>query len=162
MCKALYIFAAAVAVAFPAVASAENLAPTSSELEWARSRAGAYWHVQDLPCGRETVLTETPLPEGDAGLAITGSCTFAFSPAMDWRDFPGPTCLTYIHEFGHLLLGPTYFAAVNPTEPDHSPDTTNVMYGKTLSPEQAVTLQRSVGCLSTPRHHRRRARRSRR
>jgi hypothetical protein len=148
-------------LAFPAVAAADQYAPTAAELAQARSVAVAYWHVQQPPCGRETVLLE-PLPSG-MGRAGFDQCTITFSAAADWRDFPAGTCRIYVHEYGHLVLGPTYFFASNPADPAHSADPANIMYGSVPTPQQEDEQERGIGCLPPlatgrhqSRHHRRR------
>lgn len=158
------VLAVLASLALPASSTAaEDLRPTVAELQWSRSVAVAYWHVQQPPCGREIVLTGSP-PNEDVGLADWSACSIIFSEARDWRDYPEKTCEVYVHEFGHLVLGPTYFAAVNPADPAHSPDASNIMYGngnpRTTRQEDAV--MRSVGCLPpATAHHRRHAKRRR-
>lgn len=130
-----------------------SLAPTASQLAWARSKAVAYWHVPQPPCGRESVLN-VALPNSWAGMADFAACSIALSTVNDWRDFPIELCRVYAHEFGHLVLGPTYFAATNPADPAHSPDPSNIMYAvPTWQQEEAEA--RSIGCMPPPptAHH---------
>jgi hypothetical protein len=142
------VVALAIAGLVPGAASAESLAPTPAELQWSRSVAVAYWHVSQPPCGRETVLLEA-MPEADTALAHSDQCSIGLNAASDWRDFPMILCRIYVHEFGHLVLGATYFAGSNPANPAHSPDPNNVMYGAPTWQQQEVEAQ-SVGCLPLP------------
>jgi hypothetical protein len=150
-----------------ATSQAEDLAPTLSELVQARAVAVAYWHTTTAPCGPEHVAVEV-FSEQRPAHADFASCTITFDGARDWRDFPELTCVIYVHEFGHLVLGPTYFAAVNPTDPAHSPDPGNIMYSGLTDPDELEALEREVGCAPAPvtphprHHHRSRSHRPRR
>ncbi len=145
----LAIFGAVVALSAPAshtqTPAPISLAPTVTELANARSVAASYWHVDQPPCGRETV-TELQL-DTISGEAQLDACAITFSTERDWRDFPDEVCGVYVHEFGHLVLGPAYFAASNPTDPAHSPDPLNIMYAAPDPQQHAAELQ-SAGCVS--------------
>lgn len=137
-------------LAIPATAASDT--PTSTEFAWAHRVAVAYWHVPAPPCGTPTLAFEPHLSHYTA-LATYSRCTITFyvGPVQDWRDTPAAVCHIYVHEFGHLVLGPTYFASTNPADPAHSADPTNIMYGKadqTLAQYDAAS--RSVGCVSPP------------
>ena len=119
-------------------------APTLQELAWARSIAVAYWNVSQPPCGREMIV-QAPLNVPSAGQANFLTCSITFSTLNDWRDFPVELCSVYVHEFGHLVLGPTYFAGSNPTDPAHSPDPASIMYANPTT-EQAQAASRAIGC----------------
>lgn len=70
-----------------------------------------------------------PLPVHRPGVVVGGDT---------WPSF----CTAVAHEWGHLILGPTYFAAANPTDPGHSPDPRNLMY--------AVQIHDLPACTQTP------------
>jgi|SRR5215472_6556304 len=156
--KRLLILAAVFATA-AAPAGAEDLSPTAGELAWARQRAVAYWHAEP-PCGRESVTVE-PAPEVLAGAAFYLQCRINLNGQDDWVHYPEQLCLTYVHEFGHLVLGPTYFANINPSDPAHSPDRDNIMQGAPIVDlAQQQRLVEATGCTPTPptprhRHHHR-------
>lgn len=104
-----------------------SLRPTAADLASARAVAVAYWQVAQPPCGRESVSVEKT-PANIEGEAQYAACRIVLSAAIDWHDFPALLCKAYVHEFGHLTLGPTYFAQSNPTDPAHSPDPASIMY----------------------------------
>jgi hypothetical protein len=164
------LLAVLICLSVPTAAEAESLAPTTAELVYARAAAATYWHVTHPPCGIEqAVFGAVRSSDFNAAEADMETCTIMFSDAHDWRDYPEITCSTYVHEFGHLALGLDYFAASNPTDPAHSPDPTNIMYGggepgdgPYASQQQVEMQEASVGCLAAERHphkHRRTRRR---
>jgi hypothetical protein len=148
------ILAVALGLTIPSVAQATL--PTTAQLVWAHGVALAYWHSEP-PCG-VPVTTVAPLVER-SGQAEPATCQITLNAAEEWES-QASVCAAYVHEFGHLLLGLTYFAAVNPADPMHSPDPANIMYGgqRTSVPEWEA-VERSVGCAATAhhkhRHHRR-------
>lgn len=130
-----------VLAALAPVARAEP--PSSAELAWGRQVANHYWGR--LPTCGEPKIVLVSLGPSRAAEARNGECTIAFNTDEAWN--PWTTCLAFVHEDGHLILGEA-FAAVNPSDPWHSPDSTNVMYGGTrndLAREEAVI--RNVGCV---------------
>lgn len=144
------ILVALVLLALPTTALAANqYAPTAAQLEWSRSVAVAYWQTPQPPCGRESVAL-APLA-ATIPAEVWGAnppCVITLNASYDWRDFPESVCHAYVHEFGHLVLGPDYFAAVNPSDPAHSTDPNSIMYGKSGGNETAQDL--AVGCLPSP------------
>jgi hypothetical protein len=168
--KRLVLILTALALALPGSAVAEG--PITAEITWARGVAVAYWHVSQPPCGRETFTLATVIPSTEPAYADLTACGITFSAALDWRAFPAYMCRNYVHEFGHLVLGTSYFAATNPSDPAHSPDPTNIMYGggepgdgPLASGQQEEEQELSVGCIApivhhpkhhhAPKHHRR-------
>lgn len=124
------------------------LAPTSTELAGGMRAAESYWRT--LPsCGMPTVsvgaVTGTAPENGGAGMAQAdeSTCTIVLAASDDWYDFPSLACTTIVHEYGHLVLGPTYFQATNPADPAHSPDPSSIMY---WNPPITATMDRDVGC----------------
>jgi hypothetical protein len=109
----------------PATSAAESLHATPAQLASAEHVASVYWHGNPA-CGAP-VVTYEPMADTHAGEAEYGSCRIMLNPAHDWRDFPALLCVVLAHEWGHLVLGPDYFAAVNPSDPAHSPDPRNIM-----------------------------------
>jgi len=107
----------------------------------ALAAASAYWaHSPEgsfaLPCAVPSVVF-APVPAdmpGDViGWASHGTCV-VYVRADYWKTlYDGISnylafCTTITHELGHLILRPGYFAASNPSNPDHSTDEHNVMY----------------------------------
>jgi hypothetical protein len=133
---------------YPAVPVPPSLLPTAAELAAARATAVAYWHVPQPPCGRERVVNAAPAVPAWLAEADFGSCAIVLSTTRDWRSWPAILCRVYVHEFGHLVLGPTYFQASNPASPAHSPDPNNIMYGQPVTAAQYAAQTRSVGCPS--------------
>jgi hypothetical protein len=95
------------------------------------------------PCGTPRISWDrSPAADSYAAEAyVDGSCRIVFNSAFWYWPLPtrqantlvgGDTwpsfCTAMAHEWGHLILGPTYFAAVNPTDPGHSPDPHSLMY----------------------------------
>jgi hypothetical protein len=133
-----------------ASAGGSQLSPTARQLAWARAKAGTYWHVPQPPCGRERVsLGSVP---GKAAMAYWSSCSIVFDAQRDWRDFPTLLCHAYVHEYGHLVLGPNYFATSNPGDPMHSTNPRDIMYGGTPTWQQQAAQDRAVGCAPRSRH----------
>lgn len=123
--RSALLIAALIALIVPSAASGENLAPTLSELAHAEHVARSYWHGNPS-CGTPSVA-EGVIPAAEEAQASYDICRVELNAANDWRDFPALVCKTVVHEWGHLVLGPTYFAAVNPTNPAHSPDMRSIM-----------------------------------
>jgi hypothetical protein len=141
-------------LAFPATAAAEGEA-TPSQLHEAEMVAANYWGQP--ACGWPIVVYHQ-LGPGVFGVAVGFDCAIALA-RYDWIDNPETLCETMAHEWGHLVLGPKYFAAVNPGDPEHSPDPNNIMYASLLGPRKfapcipmgrppAATMQRRDS-----RHH---------
>lgn len=125
MRRLLLITTAALLAAVPAAAAEGNEPPTTNELAMARGVALSYWHGPPS-CGMPSIAVE-PLKQGRLGQATYRQCAVQLSASYDWSALPILLCEVIVHETGHLVLGPTYFAAVNPSEPEHSPDATNIM-----------------------------------
>jgi hypothetical protein len=124
--------------------------PTAAQLSWARSKAVAYWHAQP-PCGRERVLL-IPLPLTTSGQADPGTCSIEINTHLNLRGYPLELCAIYVHEYGHLILGYNYFAASNPSDPAHSSDPDNIMYGAgDETPLQQERQDIGAGCLKPHR-----------
>lgn len=101
-----------------------DAAITFPELSVAVHGAQSYWHG-DPPCGFP-YISFTSLPSNEGGEAFYDSCTiFIALPANSWTGYD--LCIIMTHEWGHLVLGPNYFAAVNPSDPAHSPSTNSIM-----------------------------------
>jgi hypothetical protein len=120
-----------VLLAFPATAAAEGEA-TPAQLHEAEMIAAAYWGPP--PCGWPLVVYHQLGPEV-FGEAVGFDCAIALA-RYDWIDNPETLCMTVAHEWGHLVLGPEYFAAVNPAEPAESPDPSNIMNDHMLDPRK--------------------------
>jgi hypothetical protein len=140
----------------PAMASATT--PTTGEIAWASSKAIAYWHVQP-PCGTPQITLSPAMPDGSAN-ANPETCQITFNTAEPWDS--ASVCVAYIHEVGHLVLGVTYFANVNPADPAHSPDRANIMFGGARTLPELEGLERRAGCLPplVRRHKARKARKA--
>jgi hypothetical protein len=126
------------AVLIFALAEAQARTPISDSLAaastyWAHSPEGSF----ALPCNGtpSVVFTSVPAdtPSDAVGWTSHGTCTI-YLRADYWKtshdgmsDYLG-LCTTITHELGHLILQPNYFAASDPSNPDHSSDETNVMY----------------------------------
>lgn len=97
--------------------------------------ARTYWRGNP-PCGPPVV--RVLLEPADVGAeADFGACRITFNAYYVDRGGGGfwasPwTCAAMVHEWGHLTLGPTYFAASNPGDPSHSPDPRSIMTGGAL------------------------------
>lgn len=112
------------------------LAPASSfgatPLQTAMQRAEAFWKGPPS-CGYPTVRLGEALGDGILGGTYYTSCLIEL-PARDWtteRQIAAKwpeLCRVLTHEYGHLELGPSYFAAVNPADPAHSPSERNIMF----------------------------------
>lgn len=100
---------------------------------WASSPEGSF----PLACNGQPSLVMRELEPSMNPLAIAwtshGTCTIYVRTSfwvnerneqVNFLDF----CQTIVHENGHLILPVSYFAASDPTNPDHSTDPTNVMY----------------------------------
>lgn len=116
----LALVAVALAVAAPASA-----APALSAIETRSIQAArAYWHG-DPACGYPSLLiSDDQLPANDEGEAWIGQCKIQMTPEYGT---PEAFCIAFAHEWGHLELGATYFAATNPADPAHSADPHSLM-----------------------------------
>lgn len=103
--------------------------------------AATYWRRAPA-CGIPSIVWGVPGPEdGGLGEETTGAAWADYAkcriiirplvgldgridPRYSWPDY----CVAVAHEWGHLLLGPTYFQAVNSSDAAHSPDPRDVMY----------------------------------
>lgn len=101
--------------------------PAPADLVWAEGVARTYWHA--VPACGQPAIVFGPTPTGDSGVANYASCSIVISTAYGYAEVGGRTllCETLVHEYGHLVLGPNYFAAVNPADPAHSPDPHSIM-----------------------------------
>lgn len=131
------------------VARAASSTATAREMAWARRVAVAYWHGEPR-CGIPTVSPSKGLGNllGDATYS-TCAIRYSAGTSIDWgwREYPPLFCELIVHEYGHLVLGPTYFAASNPTEPEHSPDPRSIMYWETperFAPCGAKSLRQGI------------------
>lgn len=113
------------------IVSTAHATVTPNPFTLATERAEAFW--QTLPACGHPHLSLTTVTDGDDGMAIYQTCTTEIqrsswpderAAAVDWAEL----CRVETHEIGHLTLGPTYYAASNPTNPAHSPNETNVMF----------------------------------
>lgn len=129
----------------PAVATAAA-PPTTEQFRWVQRVAATYWHTPP-PCGRPIIGMSTLSPDRDAESEAL-ACTLTLSNGVDWRDFPVQLCVIFVHEMGHLVLGPHYFAATNPLDPSHSLDPENIMF-HSPNGAQVPRLARTVGCAAT-------------
>jgi hypothetical protein len=132
------------------VVTAQASIPTSAQLAWARSKAVAYWHVAQPPCGRERVLS-LPLALATDGQTSPETCIIELNSHLNLRGFPVELCAIYVHEYGHLVLSPDFFAASDPSDPAHSSDPNNIMYGGVGTPQQEEHQDITSGCLKP--HH---------
>jgi hypothetical protein len=130
-CRAGTFALVVVLLAFPATAAAEGEA-TPAQLHEAEMIAAAYWGRP--PCGWPLVVYHQ-LGPGVFGVAVGFDCAIALA-RYDWIDNPETLCETMTHEWGHLVLGPGYFAAVNPGDPEHSPDPNSIMHAGLLGPRK--------------------------
>ena len=125
-----------------------SLGPTPRQVAADLRVAARYWHTVPR-CGWPTVTYGTVAgraQDGSRGAADadSSSCAITYSAAaFDWVDFPSTTCQTMVHEYGHLVLGPLFFRASNPTNPAHSPDPASIMY---WNPRIGAATARRVGC----------------
>lgn len=84
-----------------------------------------------------------------------GSCRIAFNLRAWWWPLPvrqpgvvagsdaWPSfCTAMAHEWGHLIVGPTYYEALNPADPGHSSDPRSLMY--------AFGVHELAACAQTP------------
>lgn len=109
-------------------------------------------------CGSPRISWRALSPSGDAAAEamMDGSCRIVFNTAgwvwpaaIDRRGFvsSGDTwstfCAVMVHEIGHLVLGPDYFAATNPDDPAHSADPESVMFAD-------ITGLEVPACMNTP------------
>lgn len=148
MRKLLAPILAVLVLAVPASASV----PTPAQLAWARAKAVSYWHAQNPPCGPLTVLA-VPLPMNTDGQANYETCAIELNSHTNLRGYPWEMCVIYVHEFGHLVLGTEYFAASNPSDPAHSSDPDNIMYGGIGATGQQQERQAiASGCLAPRRN----------
>jgi hypothetical protein len=104
-------------------------------------------YYQDYPMGPPTWPLDI---SGATYTNLSGSCMSIVNALyaddtqylMAWDAY----CETVVHEIGHDMLGPAYFASVNPADPAHSPDPKNVMYPRytvTNEPSECVTTHPS-------------------
>ena len=140
------ILAICAALALPAGASATNITPTQEQQ--ALQIAATYWAITApdavSSCPAAPTITWGSLPGNATDVLAYAYWTVAYDGAtpvvgacgMIVRDVPmtwGQFCRVIVHEDGHLVLGPTYFAAVNPADPAHSPDPTSIMWADASS-----------------------------
>lgn len=130
--------------------------PTQRQLNTAVQIAATYWHGNPS-CGRPDIaLGDLP----DMTAMAFPSCQIIIDTSQrDWTDTSSLLCVVMVHEWGHLVLGENYFAATNPTDPSHSPDSRNVMYHQTYDPALVPACNaidhpaRLTRAREHPRHH---------
>ncbi len=93
--------------------------PTPSEQAQATDIVHRYWGGHPS-CG-EPSITIVPMEAKYGGLAYPYECRTELSSAVDWAGNPIGYCEIMIHEYGHHILGLTYFALTNPADPAHAP-----------------------------------------
>lgn len=93
------------------------------------NRAELFWH-SNAPCSGRLVVT---LDDASGNIGRTEGChvhinRFLFGTAQQqaasWPQF----CRAVVHEIGHAVLGPDFFAPFNANDPGHSPSPYSVMY----------------------------------
>jgi hypothetical protein len=92
------------------------------------SAAQSYWgnpYPPTRPCVAVPTLTQEPLAGAEGGEADYDNCAIVLNSDNAWT--PYTFCIAYLHEWGHLTLGPMYFEASNPADPAHSLDPTSIM-----------------------------------
>lgn len=126
--------------------------PAPEQLAWDHEVAVHYWG-QSLPAGYEHIeFADLGLVYGGDANPPWNTIRINNNPALDYLSVIDE-CHVYVHEFGHLLLGFTYFALVNPDDPAHSPDPMNVMYGRAPTRETWDAQSVAMGCASAPAAH---------
>lgn len=119
--------AVAVAVLTAAPGAHAGTRPTDAQLLTATRTARAYWHGNP-PCGAPGLTEGAALPLGELGAADFAECRIMLGALPYWREAPALLCTVIVHEWGHLVLGPKFFAAVNPTDPAHDPNPDSIMH----------------------------------
>lgn len=136
--RATLIALGAALIAAPATAQA-NVAP-GLEVDASIAAAQSYWS-NTIPTwhdatGRGCTAVPPVLQQSftlmvtsgpEAGTSAGGEadfdhCLIMIDPTTQWS--PQDFCIAVIHEWGHLTLGPDYFAASNPVDPMHAPEGT--------------------------------------
>jgi hypothetical protein len=92
--------------------------PTPAHDRHARAIAHTYWGGAPN-CGEPSV-TLAALNPAYAGFAWYAECRIEIQSRHDWAADPVGYCDLIVHESGHLVLGPRYFAATNPADPAHA------------------------------------------
>ena len=127
-----------------AATRAEQTTAVRIARDYWRTNAPAGLAHDGLPSCGVPRITWARFAAGDSNAAeshLDGSCRIVFNLA-DWywplasrranvvsgSDTWPSFCTAMAHEWGHLILGPTYFAAGNPSDPGHSADPRNLMY----------------------------------
>lgn len=123
----------------PSLARADVPLPTAAEQQQALEIAATYWkHAPTWNgCGPVGQTFSANLPTTWEATVDYTSCNIVYADwAMTYGNGPSweTFCATTVHEYGHLVLGPTYFAATNPSNPAHSPDPNNIMYSGGIIP----------------------------
>lgn len=152
------------ALSLPARASAQIV--PAKWLSLATVAAKGYWHAtpQGGACATGPRIVQEPLTDVvtstgavAAGEAAFDSCTITLNSSPYW--FGYDLCIVFVHEWGHLVLGPDFFQASNPADPAHSLATSGLyaimqesenIYG--LNVPQCDRVSRVLSGL----HHRRR------
>jgi hypothetical protein len=93
--------------------------PTPAQDRHARAIARMYWGGTPN-CGEPSVRL-VALNPAYAGFAWLADCRIEIQSRHDWAADPVRYCDLIVHENGHLVLGPGYFAALNPADPAHAP-----------------------------------------
>lgn len=123
-------FLCTLALAAPAQA---RLASTPERIAAFQSVALRYWFPSTPQCGTPQwgLNSEDEWQDGESYFT---DCRYYISQRpWQWMyddpiNYAEDACDTVVHEIGHLVLGPTYFADVNPTDPSHSPDYHSIMH----------------------------------
>jgi hypothetical protein len=153
----------ALLLALLAVPTAQaRIAPPEQRLATYERIADAYWHHAPLNCPlRARIVPAASLPSGTVAEATAGSCDMRVSapyfPARDRHPYStnaDSACYMVVHEWGHMVLGPNYFATTNPADPAHSADPSNVMYasGENANVPACVTTISRYRVGTTHRH----------
>ena len=93
--------------------------------------ARQFWAGWTPRCGQPAIVA-IKLDRPISGLAEFDPCRIDLQAVgvSNAARYPGGfynLCQTVAHEWGHEVLGPTYFAASNPSDPGHSADPDSVM-----------------------------------
>lgn len=117
----------AIVVALALAAPVQAAVQPQSWVDGAEGAAQSYWQntiPQSRWCSAVPTVDQVELA-GRGGEADWSTCTIRLDSDIAWT--PYTFCIAMLHEWGHLTLGPTYFAATNPADPAHSSDPTSIM-----------------------------------
>lgn len=102
----------------------EHKALAAARVYWRTSPEGAH----TLPCAAPAFRVEHEAIEGAAAWVLEGCTVYLSAQWVSERPAYPELCQAIVHELGHLILGPTYFEATDPSNPSHSANPRNVMY----------------------------------